>query len=94
MDQPTEHILPYRTIVLVLISLVGLLAVNLLLALIDIGRWNVLAIMLISSAQVTIVLRWFMHLKHAKWYLQAMVAAVFLLILIVIVITFFDYMLR
>lgn len=89
-----HQITPYRTIAVVLVVLLALLAINLLLAVVDLGKWNLLVILLLASVQVTVVLNWFMHLNHARWYLKAMAGAVFLLIAIVIVITFFDYLLR
>ena len=94
MNENTQHITPYRTIVTVLVALLGLLFLNLTLALVDIGKWNILGILLIASVQVLIVLNWFMHLNHAKWYLKVMVGAVFMLIAVVIAITFLDYLRR
>ena len=94
MNENTQHITPYRTIVTVLVALLGLLFLNLTLALVDIGKWNILGILLIASIQVLIVLNWFMHLNHAKWYLKVMVGAVFMLIAVVIAITFLDYLRR
>ena len=94
MNVNTQHITPYRTIATVLVALLGLLFLNLTLALVDIGKWNILGILLIASVQVLIVLNWFMHLNHAKWYLKVMVGAVFMLIAVVIAITFLDYLRR
>ena len=94
MNESTRHITPYKTIATVLVVLIGLLLLNLTFAVVDIGKWNILAILLIASVQVAIVLTWFMHLNQAKWYLKAMVGSVFLLIAIVIVITFLDYLRR
>ncbi len=90
----THQITSYRTNAFVLVVLLALLAINLFLAVVDLGKWNLLAILLLASVQVTIVLNWFMHLNQARWYLKVMAGAVFLLIGIVIVITFFDYLLR
>ena len=93
-NMDTHQITSYRTNAFVLVVLLALLAINLFLAVVDLGKWNLLAILLLASVQVTIVLNWFMHLNQARWYLKVMAGAVFLLIGIVIVITFFDYLLR
>jgi cytochrome c oxidase subunit 4 len=54
----------------------------------------VAAALLFAVIKTYLVLIYFMHLKYDKPYIGIMVGAVFLLFIVVIVITFLDYLYR
>jgi len=58
------------------------------------GAYTVVGALLFASIKSFLVLTYFMHLKYDKKYIVAMVAFVFVIFLIMIVVTFLDYLYR
>lgn len=94
MSQETTHIVSYKTQVFVLLSLLVLTAISVAITRLEMGPFNTAAALLIASIKASIVLAWFMHLKFESRFFTVMVAAVFILFLLVILVTFFDYSYR
>jgi cytochrome c oxidase subunit 4 len=85
------HVVSYGRYVLIWLGLMGLTAATVALAGIDLGRWVIITALTIASIKGLLVLNVFMHLKFEDrvFHIFAMVAGVILLIFIVLV--FFDY---
>ena len=94
MDNQNHHIIPYRTLIIVLITLIFLTLISVLVTQISLGALTVTIALLIAAVKSTFVLRIFMHLKFESRFLSSMVIAVILIIAAVIFITLLDYIYR
>lgn len=94
MENEKHHIIPYRTLLIVLITLIFLTLVSVLVTQISLGALTVAIALLIAAVKSTFVLRTFMHLKFEDKFLSTMVIAVILIIAAVIFITLLDYIYR
>jgi cytochrome c oxidase subunit 4 len=85
------HAVSYGRYVLIWLGLLGLTAATVALAGIDLGRWIIVTALVIASIKGLLVLNVFMHLKFEDrvFRIFAMIAGVVLLIFLVL--TFFDY---
>lgn len=94
MEQEKVHITPYNVYKVVLVILLFLTAITILVTWVDAGSFAVAIALGVASIKATLVLLYFMHLKFDNWLIKAFVALVFLLLVLVFVITFFDYLFR
>ena len=94
MENEKHHIIPYRTLLLVLGLLIFLTLVSVIVTQISLGALTVAVALLIAALKSTFVLRIFMHLKFESRFLASMVVAVILIISAVIFITLLDYIYR
>lgn len=94
MEHEKVHITPYRVYSTVLVILVILTAITISVTWIDAGKFAVAIAMLVACVKASLVLWYFMHLKFDALIIKIFVALVFILLLIVFVITFFDYLFR
>jgi cytochrome c oxidase subunit IV len=94
MENEKHHIIPYRTLLLVLGLLIILTLVSVIVTQISLGALTVAVALLIAALKSTFVLRIFMHLKFESRFLASMVVAVILIISAVIFITLLDYIYR
>lgn len=85
------HVVSYGRYVLIWLGLLGLTGATVALAGFELGRWIIFTALTIASIKGLLVLNVFMHLKFEDrvFRIFAMVAGVILLIFIVLV--FFDY---
>jgi cytochrome c oxidase subunit 4 len=91
MSDTTHHIVPYRTYALILLLLLVLTGTSVAVTQIELTRWATVVALLIASTKSTIVLAIFMHLKFDQPVYRVMTISVVLLLIAVIVFTFFDY---
>jgi cytochrome c oxidase subunit 4 len=91
-DKP--HIVPYRTYVVILLTLLTLTALSILVTSFELGPLAVSAALLFATVKTTLVFTHFMHLKFDQRIYAIMVSVVLLVFIIVIVITFLDYSFR
>ncbi len=89
-----QHISSYTQHALVLIALLALTFLTVFIANLDLGAFSVAGALSVASVKVFIVLTYFMHLKFESLFIKLMVAGVFLLFILVILITFIDYLYR
>ncbi len=89
-----KHIVPYRVYIIVLIALLILTFSSIGITSIELGGYTVAAALLFAVVKSFLVLTYFMHLKYDKPYIRAMVGFVFAIFLVVIIITFLDYLYR
>jgi len=91
-DKP--HIVPYRVYLIILVALITLTLGSIWITSIEMAEYTVAAALLFAVAKSYLVLTYFMHLKYDKPYIKAMVGFVFAIFLVVIIITFLDYLFR
>ena len=94
MSEEKHHIVPYKTYVIILLGLLALTFASIGITEIELGAFTVAGALLFACIKSYLVLSYFMHLKYDKPYIRAMVAFVFLIFVVVIVITFLDYLYR
>jgi cytochrome c oxidase subunit IV len=94
MENEKNHIIPYRSFLLVLATLITLTLISVSVTQIYLGPLTVFIALLIAAVKSSFVLRIFMHLKFESRMLVFMVVAVILVICVVIFITLLDYLYR
>jgi cytochrome c oxidase subunit 4 len=94
MSDQQHHIVPYKTFALVLALLLVLTAVTVLVTQIELSKWSAVVALTLASIKTSLVLAIFMHLKFEQRLYKIMAVAIFLLLGVVIVITFLDYLFR
>jgi len=94
MDTKPIHITPYQTYAWVLIALLTLTFITITVTWIDLSALTVLVAMIIASVKAYIVLTYFMHLKFESSLFRVFVFMVLAIYALVIILTFFDYLMR
>jgi cytochrome c oxidase subunit IV len=94
MDSEKTHITEYRVYGQVLLVLLILTTITITVTWIDLAAWSVFIALLIASVKAGIVLTYFMHLKFDNSLYRVLVIMVLLIFALVILLTFFDYLLR
>ena len=94
MEHEKQHIVPYRTFLLVLALLITLTLVSVIVTKVYLGTLTVAIALLIAAVKSSFVLRIFMHLKFENRMFTLMVIAIILVIFAVIFITLLDYLYR
>lgn len=94
MSEDKHHIVPYRLYAIVLLVLLVLTFASIGITGIELGKFTVAGALLFAVVKSYLVLTFFMHLKYDKPYIKIMVAFVFAIFVVVIVITFLDYLYR
>lgn len=94
MSEEKHHVVPYRVYIFVLLGLITLTFASIEITSIELGAYTVAGALIFACIKSYLVLTYFMHLKYDKKYIVAMVASVFALFLVVIIITFLDYLYR
>ena len=91
MSDTTHHIVPYRTYGLILVLLLCLTGISVAVTQIELTRWAMVVALLLAATKSTFVLAVFMHLKFDQKVYRVMAIFVVMVIIAVIVLTFFDY---
>jgi cytochrome c oxidase subunit 4 len=94
MSDQQHHIVPYKTFVLVLALLLVLTTVTVLVTQIELSKWSAVVALALAAIKTSLVLAIFMHLKFDQRLYKIMAVLIFLLLGVVIVITFLDYLFR
>lgn len=94
MENEKHHITPYSSHAIILIILLILTFISVLVTQIHFGTFSVGVALIVASVKVSLVLIFFMHLKHESMLIKGMVAGVFTLFVLVVLVTFIDYLLR
>ncbi len=94
MENEKNHIVPYKTYLLVLAGLIVLTMTSVVLTKIHLGALTVFIALIIAAIKSTFVLRIFMHLKFDNRLFTTVTISVVSLIFAVIVITLLDYLYR
>ncbi|MBI2264549.1 MAG: cytochrome C oxidase subunit IV family protein [Armatimonadetes bacterium] len=88
------HVIPYRTYAMVWIGLAVLTGVTIWVAGIPLGRFNVLAALLIATAKAGLVLFFFMHLLYETTLFRLLLPVALITLASIIGLTFFDFSFR
>lgn len=94
MSEEKHHVVPLRVYVIILIALIALTFSSIWITSIELGEYTVAGALILASIKSFLVLTYFMHLKYDKRYIKIMVGFVFAIFLVVIIITFLDYLYR
>jgi cytochrome c oxidase subunit IV len=94
MENEKNLIIPYRTFLYVLALLITLTLTSVAITQIYLGTLTVVLALLIAAIKSSFVLRIFMHLKFENKMFSVAVVAVILILSVVILITFLDYLYR
>jgi cytochrome c oxidase subunit 4 len=94
MEHQTNHITSYRTYGIILVLLLFLTLITITVTWVDAGQLAIAVALGIACIKASLVLFYFMHLKFDVLLFRILVGMVFLLIFIVFIITFFDYLFR
>lgn len=94
MSEEKQHISSYRSHLFVLLTLLLLTAASVAVTTLEMGPFNTLVAMLIAGSKAAIVLVWFMHLKFDNKLYAIFTTLVFVIFLLVLYVTFFDYSYR
>ncbi len=94
MSNEKQHIVPFKLYLIVLLALLVLTFSSIGITSIELGAYTVAGALLFAIIKSYLVLTYFMHLKYDKPYIRIMVAFVFTIFVVVLVITFLDYLYR
>jgi cytochrome c oxidase subunit 4 len=94
MENENDHIIPYKTFLIVLAGLILLTLISVLITQISLGALTVAIALLIAAIKSTFVLRIFMHLKFENRMLTFATLGVVSLLAVVLIITILDYLTR
>jgi cytochrome c oxidase subunit 4 len=89
-----QHIVPYRTFLLVLLALLAFTFTSIGVTSYNLGPLTVVVALVLATFKTTLILTYFMHLKFDVRLFGILVTAVLALIGVVIFITFLDYLYR
>ena len=94
MQHGEVHITSYRSHGVILVLLLFLTAITITVNWVDVGKLAIAVAMFVACVKATLVLLYFMHLKFDALVFKLFAAMIFLLLVVVFVITFFDYLFR
>ena len=94
MENETHHIIPYRTILLVLAILIILTFTSVAITQIELSSWATSVALLIAGIKSSLVLIIFMHLKYDQRMFKLMASLIIVLVFVVIFITMLDFIFR
>jgi len=90
-NNETTHVVPHTMYGLILIVLICLTVISVAVTRIELARLTVFIALFIAAIKATLVLTYFMHLQFDNVLLKIMVAAIFVLLSLVMFVTFLDY---
>ncbi len=90
METNNTHAAKPRTFIAVWIALITLTGVTIEAAHLQMGKWSMLANILIASTKASLVLWFFMHLKYERKFFKMLFLVPIATITIIIGLTFFD----
>ena len=92
MDNHNDtHIVPFKTYGIILAVLIMLTLISVAVTQIDLASLTVFTAIMLATIKSSLVLVYFMHLKFDNKLLQVLVTAVFVLVALVMFVTFLDY---
>ncbi len=89
-----KHIIGYNTYILVWLSLLALTAITVSIAGIHLGDYTLLIAMFIAAIKSALVINIFMHIKFDEPIFKVFLALSGFTLLIIFVLTFFDFIYR
>ena len=89
-----EHIVSRRIYFGVFTALMVFTLITVLVAKVDLQRWNIVVALAVAMTKAILVTLYFMHIKYSKRLTQVVVAAGFLWLLLLFGLTLCDYFTR
>jgi cytochrome c oxidase subunit 4 len=93
-DPHAEFQVPMSTYLAIFIALMVLLVITVVAAFLPLGQLNMIVAMTIATIKAVLVILYFMHVKFASRLTKVFVAAAFVWLAIMFVLTFADYVSR
>jgi cytochrome c oxidase subunit 4 len=90
-DDHSAHIVSYKTYGIILSILLVFTSITIAVTQIHLDTLTVFVALFLASVKSALVLFYFMHIKFDSPFIRGMVIAIFVLIAVVIFITFLDY---
>ena len=87
----SAHIVSLKVYFTIFASLMGLTAITIAAAYIDLGPMNTVVALAIAVSKATLVILYFMHVRYSPNLTKLVVAGSFLWLLLLLVITMTDY---
>ncbi len=94
MSENATHITEYKTLGIVLVTLLFFTLITIVVTSFDLAVWNVVLALVIAGTKGFLVVTYFMHIKYESLLLKILVGMVFFLFALILVITFIDYAYR
>jgi len=94
VDNHEVHVTPIRTYVLIFATLLSLTGLTIWVAFQDLGRGNDFVALGIAVIKMTLVILWFMHVKHSSRLTKIVVVSGFFWLIILFSFTLSDYLTR
>ena len=91
---PAQHVTPRRVYYLIFGVLMLLTAVTIVVAFLNLGLLNTPIALIIATIKATLVILYFMHVRHSTRLTWVVVIVSFLFVGILFVLTFSDYLTR
>lgn len=89
-----QHTMSPRMYYTIYASLLGLLALTVLTAYIDLGAWSIVLALMIAALKAVLVVLYFMHVRFANRLTWIFVGGGFVWLLIMLILTMSDYVSR
>jgi len=90
----TEHIVPPRVYLAIILTLVALTAMTVWAAFIDLGRFNIVVALVIATTKASLVVLYFMHAKYSHRRTQLVIVAGIFWLGLLLFMTLSDYISR
>ena len=94
MSQAQQHIVPFRTFVLVWVALIVLTATTVAVGYIEMGAAHIWVSLTIAAIKSGLVIAYFMHMKYESLLFKGFLFCALATLAIFIGITFFDILYR
>jgi cytochrome c oxidase subunit IV len=91
---PTEHIVPVGTYVMVFVGLMIFTALTTGVAYIDLGKWNTVVALAIAVCKMLLVVLFFMHVKYIRSLSRIVIIAAFFWLAIMVALSLSDELTR
>ncbi len=88
------HVISYKKLIGILIALLILTAITISVSMVDLGKFNVWAALLIASTKCTLVVLFFMHLKYENRVIRISFVVTLFCVAILIGFIFWDISFR
>ena len=92
MENNKSHISTYKQSIYVLMFLLFMTALSVYVYELELGAYSTMVALIVASFKGAAVMFYFMHLKYEKPIFKIIVAGFFVLFIIIILVTFIDYM--
>ena len=90
----TAHVVPVRVYLAVFAALVVFTAVTTAVAFLDLGRMNVVIMLVIAVTKATLVVLYFMHVRYGERLTQVAIGTAVAFLLVLIGLTLSDELVR